>query len=78
MAQLNINLTPGFLRELEQYMKRHKLSTKSEAIRTAVREALERLEGEARATDFRRWLGLGLKAPLNQKPRFKDEDELWA
>jgi len=77
MPQLNINLTPEFLRDLEQYMKRKLLSTKSEAIREAVRDALTRLKGEAKATDFRNWRGMALKSPLNPRPRFKDEDGLW-
>jgi hypothetical protein len=27
--------------------------------------------------DYRPWLGLALRAPLNPKPRFRNEDELW-
>jgi len=28
-------------------------------------------------TDFRAWLGLGLKAPKNPRPRFKCDKDLW-
>ncbi len=27
--------------------------------------------------DFRAWLGLGLRAPKNPKPRFETDDDLW-
>jgi hypothetical protein len=28
--------------------------------------------------DYHSWLGLGLKATLNPKPRFRSEDDLWS
>ncbi len=30
-----------------------------------------------RIADFRSWLGLGLRAPMNPTPRFKSDDDLW-
>ncbi len=77
MAQFNINLTPEFEKEIALYMKKKRVSTKSDAIRQALHEAVERLKSQRTDTDFRRWRGLALKAPLNTKPRFKSEDELW-
>lgn len=77
MGQLNINLTPEFERELTEYMKRAKITQKSEAVRKAVHEATEKLKAERRETDFSLWLGLALKAPLNPHPRFKTHDDLW-
>ena len=37
----------------------------------------EAARAKASDTDYRSWLGLALKAPLNPKPRFRNEDELW-
>ena len=75
MRQVNLNVTPEFDRDLRRFMKLRGISQKSVAIRQAVREAVAR--GSDRAgCDYRTWLGLGLKAPLNPKPRFEDEDAL--
>jgi hypothetical protein len=52
-------------------MKRKRTTRKCDAIRKVLRKT-------ARATfDYRSWLGLALKAPLNPKPRFRSEAELW-
>jgi len=77
MKQLNLNVTAEFERDLETYMKSHKITRKSEAIRQALREAGARSAGAAEY-DFRSWFGLGLKAPLRREPRFHSEDELWS
>lgn len=76
MGQLSIKVTPEFERELRQYMKQKGLKRKSDAVRQAVHEAVGRKgKGEY---DFSKWLGAGLKAPLNPNPRFKTEDDLWS
>jgi hypothetical protein len=49
-------------------MKEKGITQKSDAIRQALHEAVARAKTNA-ACDFRGWLGLGLKAPLNSKPR---------
>jgi Arc/MetJ-type ribon-helix-helix transcriptional regulator len=77
MKQLNVNVTQEFERDLQAYMKSRKIARKSEAVRRALREAAERSTGRGEY-DFRSWLGLGLKAPLRRKPRFRSEDELWS
>ena len=77
MKQLNLNVTAEFERDLQAYMKSHKISRKSEAIRQVLREEAARSIGHDEY-DFRSWLGLGLKAPLRRKPRFRNEDELWS
>ena len=77
MAQFNINLTPEFEKDLSLYMKKSGVGKKSDALRQALHEAVERLKGQKKSTDFRRWRGLALKAPLNTKPRFQSEDDLW-
>jgi Arc/MetJ-type ribon-helix-helix transcriptional regulator len=76
MRQLNLNVTENFVRDLQRLMRRKGIKNKSEAIRLAVREAAS--SGAAPASDYRGWLGMALKAPLNPKPRFRGEDDLWS
>ena len=78
MPQLNIHLTPEFQRSLVEYMRLRHLKTKSEAVRQAVSEALERERSRRRAADFATWLGLGNRAPQNPRPRFHSDDDLWS
>lgn len=77
MSQLNMHVTPEFERALAELMRRRKLSTKSEAIRLAVQEAVARLRGGQRQVDFREWIGAGLTVPPNPQPRFRSDDDLW-
>lgn len=78
MSQLNIHLTQEFEHRLSRLMRVRQIKTKSEAVRIAVEETLERsLERGAPATDFHSWIGLGCKAPLNPLPRFRSDDDLW-
>jgi phosphopantetheinyl transferase (holo-ACP synthase) len=77
MRQLNLNVTEEFERDLRRYMRQKGITKQSEAIRMALREAVAKATAVSRS-DFRSWLGLGLKAPLNSKPRFRNEDELWS
>ena len=77
MKQLNLNVTPEFERDLRQFMKQRKINRKSDAIRQALREAAARSAGAGKS-DFRSWLGMGLKAPLRAKRRFRNEDDLWS
>jgi hypothetical protein len=78
MAQLNLHVTPQFEADLRRLQRLRGVRTKSEAVRLAVRETLERdLRGAARA-DFHEWVGLGLRAPANPSPRFASDAELWA
>lgn len=77
MSQINIHVSPEFEANLKSYMQKKGITHKSEAIRQAMSEAVSRLKTEKRKTDFRQWRGMALKAPLNKKPRFKSDDELW-
>ncbi len=77
MAQLNLNVTPEFERDLQSYMKSRGIARKSDALRQALREAVVRSKGE-NEYDYRGWLGLGVKVPVRRKPRFRGEDELWS
>lgn len=70
-------MTADFEKALGEYMRKLHITQKSEAIRRAVREAVDNLRRSTKSTDFHEWIGLGLKAPLNRKPRFLSEDNLW-
>lgn len=75
MAQLNLNLTPEFERDLAAFMKERGISTKSEAIRIAVRESLLRVVKPPERPNFQSLVG-SLKQ-TNRRPKFKSEDDLW-
>ncbi len=77
MSQLNMNVTEAFQEDLRRPMKLRDISTKADAIRTAVREAVERAARPRRRTDFRDWVGEALRAKLNPQPRFHSDDDLW-
>jgi hypothetical protein len=77
MKQLNLNVTEEFERDLRRFMRRRGIAKKSEAVRLALHEATLR-ESPKVDYDFRSWLGMALKGPLNPKPRFKSEDDLWS
>lgn len=76
MPQLNINLTEEFEADLTRFMRIRKIPTKSEAVRVAVRESLERSMRGAEAPDFGSWLGRA-RGGENPSPRFASEDDLW-
>lgn len=77
MAQLNLHVKPDFERDLARFMRLRGLKTKSEAIRLAVREGLERARGSGSPTSFRGWIGAGLAVEPNPNPRFRSDDDLW-
>lgn len=77
MKQLNLHTTKQFLSDIGTYMRHRGLKTKSEAIRSALREVVEAVEQRSRRGSFRNWLGAGLREPRNPSPRFKSEDDLW-
>lgn len=73
MPQLNMHVTPEFEADLQEFMKRRGLRAKSEAIRVAVKEALQVKE----KVDYSKWLGLGNRGPTNPNPRFESDDDIW-
>lgn len=77
MTQLNIHMTPEFEKRLAQLMRLRGLKTKSEAVRVAVAEAVGRAIEDSEAADFGAWRGAALRAPLNPRPRFQSDDDLW-
>jgi len=77
MSQINIHLTSEFEQALTEFMRLRQIKTKSDAIRAAVQEAVERERRRRETPDFARWVGLGTKAPPNPAPRFRSDDDLW-
>lgn len=77
MIQLNIHMTEQFSQTLKTFMRLRKIRSKSEAVRVAVFEGLERLINEPKVTDFKEWIGAALKKPQNPNPRFKSHADLW-
>jgi len=78
VAQLNINQTPEFEADLHRLMRVRKITTKSEAIRLAVRESLERSLQETSSVNYREWIDLAKGEGENLQPRFRSHDELWS
>ncbi len=76
VKQINLTLSPEFERDLELYMRKHKLATESEAIRRAIHEALSE-PATGKSLDFRDLLGIGNKAPQVKNPRFRTSADLW-
>ena len=77
MSQLNLHVTAQFEKNLRKFMRIRKIATKSEAIRAAVRECLERVLRETSHQDFRSWIGAGQRVPENPDPHFPNDDALW-
>jgi len=77
MSQINLHVKPEFERDLTRFMRLRGLRTKSEAIRLAVREGLERARATPAGKSFSSWAGAGLAVALNPAPRFESDDDLW-
>ena len=78
VGQLNVNQTPEFEEDLTRLMRIRRISTKSEAVRVAVRESLERSLQAASECDYRSWIGLARGEGENLEPKIRSHDELWA
>src|SRR5436305_5480604 len=55
MPQLNIHLTPEFEAALTEYMRLRRVRTKSDAVRLAIQEAVERERRHRVTPNFARW-----------------------
>jgi hypothetical protein len=77
MGQLNINLTKAFEEDLERYMELRHISTKAEAIRTAIRDGINQATFQTVDVHFDKWIGLGLEVPINKNAKFQSDDDLW-
>jgi Arc/MetJ-type ribon-helix-helix transcriptional regulator len=77
MPQINIHLTDEFSRQIDRLVLVGAFPSKSEAIRAAVRETLERRTIDARPADFSAWRGLAGPGRGNPRRRFRSDDDLW-
>jgi hypothetical protein len=77
MAQINLHTDAHFEGDLARLMRLRGIPTKSAAIRTAVREALQRALEERTHTHFLGWLGAATGEGENESPRFTCDDDLW-
>lgn len=79
MKQLNIQLDQRLARGIEILIKERNLKGKSEAVRLAVQEAVDRLLGaRGSGAALRNSLGFALSiGKVKSTRRFKSEDELW-
>ncbi|HLG18750.1 MAG TPA: hypothetical protein VI895_02900 [Bdellovibrionota bacterium] len=77
MSQLNIHLSPGFEKALKKFMLLRGIKNKSQAVRLALEESLNRSLKRQTTYDFTRWLGAGLRAPVNPQSKFGSDDDLW-
>lgn len=77
MAQLNLNMTPEFEKDLNKLMKNRRFKTKAETIRTAIKECLDRSNQKKHAINFESWIGMGNKKPVSKNPKLTSDDDLW-
>ena len=77
MSQVNINVDEEFLKKLNQLMIYWSCKNKSETIRTAVDNCLERELRKPSQTDFNSWIGLGSVGDNNPSPMFSSHEALW-
>ena len=78
MSQINIHLTPEFEHALAEYMRLRRIRTKSDAVRMAVLEAVERERRRREAPDLSSWLGMAKRVPENPHPYFRSDADLWS
>jgi hypothetical protein len=78
MPQFNLHLTPDFEAAIDELMRLRRIRTKSDAVRLAVIETVEREKRARRVPDFSTWVGLGRRVPENPNPRFRTDDDLWS
>ncbi len=76
MGQLNIRLTPDFDRKLARLMELRGISTKTEAVRAAVSEAVERAEHRP-TTSWEKLRGAANKYEQRPREQWLTEDDLW-
>jgi hypothetical protein len=76
MRQLNIHMTPRFERALTQFMKARGIKTKSEAVRTAGEEALQRTAPHP-PVSWKDMIGIAKQYPTTPKNQWLTEDDLW-
>lgn len=76
MPDLHIPLTPELEATLSEYMRLRQLSSRAEAVRLALLEAVGEQVKVPKA-DLSLLYGLGLKGSENLTPKFLSDDDLW-
>lgn len=77
--QLNILLDSELKKQISELMRTHKLRKKSDAIRLAVSEAINRLTFGQGVASLRSSLGVALSVgKINNRNKFKTHDDLWS
>jgi metal-responsive CopG/Arc/MetJ family transcriptional regulator len=80
MSQINLQVTNDFIKSLKFYMRKRGIKTKSQAIRQAIQDAVERIskaEEDDGTVGLEDLLGIGVGNNLNHSPHFKNDSELW-
>lgn len=72
-----MHLKPDFEQALERLIRIRGFNSKSEAIRTAVKEALENAVAIKGHVHFSDWIGTAGIRSENPNPRFSHNDQLW-
>ena len=75
--QIHINLSAELESALDRFMRLRHFRTKSEAVRVAIQEGLERASHAGSVSAFQAWRGLALRAPVNPTPRFPSDETPW-
>ncbi len=76
MSQLNIHMSPAFEQKLKRFMRLRGIKTKSDAVRTAVDDAL-RLAQKAPTVHLRDLLGAAKLLPQRPRSEWLSDDDLW-
>jgi len=69
-------MTPTFEERLRRFMRARGIRSKSEAVRVAVEEGLQRVQGVV--PDYREWLGLACGEGENPNLRFSSDEDVWS
>ena len=77
MTRLRVQMDPDFERDLTDLMHLRGIANRSEAIRIAVRECIRHSRQQAGESDFKRWWGAALAAPVSSRLRFGSDADLW-
>lgn len=77
MPQLNIRLTAHFAKDLNKFMRLRHINTKSEAVRIAIKEGIQRTFTQTKLINFTEWLGIAAEIPPNKNNKFSYNKDIW-
>jgi hypothetical protein len=76
MSQLNIHMSAAFEKKLKSYMRVRGIKTKSDAVRTAIDEALQ-LAQKTPTVRLQDLYGAAKNLPQRPRRKWLTEDDLW-